>query len=86
MSMENYSPSNSNEPFEPLSLGAVAAFTPFVFLKLVIALTSNAILLTLVILSSIHKFNNSINIYLFLTGKIRVQVWNFDGYQQDAGM
>lgn len=60
----NYSLANSSELFEPLPIGAVA-FAPFIFLELVIAIVSNVILLALVILSCVHKFNNSINIYLF---------------------
>lgn len=60
----NYSLENSSEPLEPLPLGAVA-FAPFIFLELMIAIISNVILLALVILSCVHKFNNSINIYLF---------------------
>ena len=65
----NYSVANSSAPIQ-LPLGAVA-FAPFIFLELVAAVVSNAILLALVILACGLKFNNNINIYLFslsLTG------------------
>ena len=56
--------STESEPFliEPLPIGAVA-FVPVIFLELVAAVVSSALLLALVILACVHKLNN-INIYL----------------------
>ena len=61
---------NSSDLSGPLPLGAVA-FAPIFFLEMVASLVSNTILLALVLLACVHKFNNNINIYLFsvsLTG------------------
>ena len=66
--MENNSLKNTTDNnftvLYPIPLGAVA-FAPFIFLELVAAIVSNAILLALVILACVHKLNNKVNIYLF---------------------
>ena len=56
--------SNVTANIPPLPVVAVA-LAPLLFLGLVAALVSNAILLVLVVLTCVHKFNNNINIYLF---------------------
>lgn len=56
---------NSTEYFfVPLPVNTVV-FAPILLLKFVAAVVSNAILLALVMLACVHKFNNNINIYLF---------------------
>ena len=64
--MDNISLANeSNETvFPPVPIGALA-FAPLLILGLVVAVVSNVILLALVLLACVRKFNNNINIYLF---------------------
>ena len=60
----NYTANDSAALSFQLPAGSVA-FAPFLFIELVAAVVSNAVLLALVILVCANKFNNNINIYLF---------------------
>ena len=60
----NYTANDSAALSFQLPAGSVA-FAPFLFMELVAAVVSNAVLLALVILVCANKFNNNINIYLF---------------------
>ena len=64
--MDNISLANKSldNIFPPVPIGALA-FAPLIILGLVAAVVSNVILLALVLLACVRKFNNNINIYLF---------------------